>query len=151
MKIISSFSNRSRYGFLSNFFPCEIRYQGYRYKSVEHAFQAAKAVKNADRILIAAAGSPASAKRLGGKVERRKDWEDIKVSIMLKLLQRKFRQDPLKELLLKTDDAILIEGNTWDDRFWGMTRMLGDEWVGLNMLGILLMMVREGLGGGFDG
>lgn len=42
---------------------------------------------------------------------------------------------------LATGDAILIEGNTWGDRFWGVC-----EGFGQNHLGHVLMRVRVQLG-----
>ena len=40
--------------------------------------------------------------------------------------------------LINTGDAILIEGNTWGDTYWGVC-----DGVGENRLGKLLMEVRE--------
>jgi hypothetical protein len=57
---------------------------------------------------------------------------------MYDLLRKKFANYPLlRKMLMETGDAILIEGNYWNDRFWGIC---GE---GLNVLGILLMLVRE--------
>lgn len=69
----------------------------------------------------------------------RSDWEDIKVSIMSDLIAQKFTSNNrLGELLLNTGDAILIEGNHWNDTFWGVCNN-----VGKNMLGKLLMQRRK--------
>ena len=46
--------------------------------------------------------------------------------------------EDLKEKLLATGDKILIEGNTWNDDFWGKC---SDN--GKNNLGIILMKIRE--------
>jgi len=64
---------------------------------------------------------------------------------MLDMLRQKFtRQTELGQLLMATGDAELIEGNTWNDRFWGA--VLKDEhWIGQNHLGRLLMQVRAEL------
>ena len=48
--------------------------------------------------------------------------------------------DDLKEKLLATGDAELIEGNTWNDTYWGVCRGKGK-----NHLGKIIMEVREAL------
>jgi ribA/ribD-fused uncharacterized protein len=70
----------------------------------------------------------------------RDDWNDIKIDVMRDLLQEKFSDDDLRELLLATGDAELIEGNTWNDYFWGVCLGEGQNW-----LGKLLMEVRKEL------
>jgi predicted NAD-dependent protein-ADP-ribosyltransferase YbiA (DUF1768 family) len=42
--------------------------------------------------------------------------------------------------VVPTGDAELVEGNTWNDRFWGVCRGKGR-----NELGRILMRVRTGL------
>lgn len=61
---------------------------------------------------------------------------------MKMILLSKFRNPVLVTLLKETGSAILIEGNTWRDRFWGVYNGQGENW-----LGRLLMEVRESLGG----
>ena len=54
-------------------------------------------------------------------------------------LRKKFTEHlDLQKKLLETDDAILIEGNTWGDTYWGMCAGIGE-----NKLGQLLMKIRE--------
>ena len=48
--------------------------------------------------------------------------------------------ESLKKRLLETGDEELIEGNTWNDTYWGVCKG-----VGLNKLGEILMRVREEL------
>jgi ribA/ribD-fused uncharacterized protein len=80
-------------------------------------------------------------KKLGKRVELRPDWEDVKIDIMRQVLKSKFTQNPeLKAQLIATGDAELIEGNNWNDRFWGVCRGKGQ-----NHLGKLLMEVRAEL------
>lgn len=138
MQAIDSF--RGEYGFLSNFHKCRVEFEGMVYPSVEHAFQAAKNPDPEYRSLIATVGSPVTAKRMGKKTQLRPDWEEVKEGIMLELLKSKFSDPALREKLLATGDAELIEGNNHWDRFWGVCR--GE---GLNKLGKLLMQVREEL------
>jgi ribA/ribD-fused uncharacterized protein len=65
---------------------------------------------------------------------------------------QKFRQHPdLKAFLLGTGDKVLVEASPFDP-VWGIglderDRASGDpkEWPGLNLLGFILMQVREEL------
>lgn len=139
MNVIDNFAGD--YRFLSNFYPSPIRVGRMLFATVEHAFQAAKTFDTAEKQQIADANSPGRAKRLGRKVKLRKDWESVKVGIMQELVELKFRTHAdLAERLLETGDAELIEGNTWNDTFWGVC---GGH--GKNHLGKALMNVRETL------
>lgn len=141
---------RAAYDWLSNFYRSEITYDGVTASTVEHAFQAAKAVGASDRAQILVSPSPGHAKRLGRKLQRiRPDWEDVKRQIMLDLLRAKFSDFTLRQRLLQTGDQMLVEGNMRHDNFWGACRCeeCGDT-PSENWLGILLMAVREELKGG---
>jgi hypothetical protein len=59
---------------------------------------------------------------------------------MVDLLCQKFTNSELRQKLLATEDAILIEGNTWGDTFWGVCKG-----VGKNHLGKILMAIRKEL------
>lgn len=141
-KAITSFSGA--YDFLSNFYLAVVMYEGRRYSTLEHAFQAAKTTDNGERALIERAQTPGIAKRLGRRVRLREDWEEIKLSVMRELLRDKFSDQELKEALIATYPRRLIEGNTWGDRFWG-AEGFGGHWHGENHLGHLLMELREEL------
>jgi len=149
--IISHF--RGEHGFLSNFYPSIIRIpnSAWQYPTVEHYFQAAKCPRHSnEHEAIMLANTPKDAKMLGRRLKIRKDWDDIKIGIMLAGLNYKFQTHAsLRRKLLDTGDAILVEGNTWNDRFWGAS-IIEDEFIGLNMLGVLLMHVRQKLNGGFE-
>ena len=112
---------RGDFAFLSNFQKCRVEFDGDIYPTVEHAFQAAKTFDKEDRKKILAVASPVTAKRIGRRVALREDWETVKCDIMLELLKSKFSDGELKEKLLATGDAELIEGNNHNhgDRFWG--------------------------------
>ena len=140
--VIDRFSEE--YRFLSNFFDAAVEYDRISYPTVEHAFQAQKTEDRGEQRAIAAAGSPGAAKRMGRKVKLRRDWESVKVGIMRELVQLKFTTHPdLAERLLATGDAQLIEGNSWNDNFWGVCGEHGKNW-----LGRILMEVREELRSG---
>lgn len=141
MKIIDSF--RGEYGFLSNFSPHPVFYNGVTYPTAEHAFQAAKAATKEEHDLVVAAPTPAEAKRRGQKVELKPGWDMLKYSTMLEIVAFKFYQNKdILERLLKTGDAELIEGNWWGDTVWGMVKDAQGNWVGDNTLGKVLMQVR---------
>lgn len=132
------------YNWLSNFYPCNILYNGEKYHSVEAAFQAQKCVDADEKKLFTKIQTGAEAKKLGARIVMRSDWEQVKEQIMYELLLCKFRDNvDLKEKLLATGTAILIEGNWWKDKFWGVCPVGGEPGIdGLNKLGELLMKVR---------
>jgi len=136
MKQIKSF--RGKYNFLSNFYRCTIYYNGLSYFTVEHAFQAQKSIRHEDRLKIWNADTPGQAKAIGRKIELRADWEEVKLQVMADLIWIKFSYPELKEKIIRTGDAQLIEGNTWGDRYWGVYREQGE-----NHLGRILMAVRS--------
>src|SRR6266568_5643057 len=110
---------QGRYRFLSNFWITPIVFGVDIYKSVEHAYQAAKTNILSERELIQNARTPGEAKRMGKTVTLRPDWEHVKTKVMHDLVLQKFSGDPLRAQLLATDNAELIEGNTWHDNFLG--------------------------------
>lgn len=133
-EIINNF--RDKYFFLSNFYPSKIYINGFTFNSAEAAFQAMKCPSRMQEFINL---PPNEAKRLGRKVKLRSDWELVKDGIMYRIVMDKFLQNKeLKEQLLNTKDAILIEGNTWNDIYWGVCNARGK-----NMLGKILMEVRE--------
>lgn len=131
---------KNEYFFLSNFYPCMIYdYRVSKYApSVEHYFQAQKTVHKSEIEMILNAKTASDAKKLGRKVSLREDWEDIKDAVMLEGLRQKFAYPHLRNKLLHTKDIELVENNNWNDTYWGVC-----NGVGKNMLGKLLMQVRE--------
>ena len=114
------------FGFLSNFWPSLIIEGDERWITSER-----EKIRNAP--------TPGKAKRLGRKATLRDDWDGIKITVMLHTLRLKFGQNRKeREMLLATGDRLLIEGNHWGDTFWGVCDGEGE-----NMLGILLMQVRD--------
>lgn len=131
------------YRFLSNFWPAEVEFERVRYASVEHAYQAAKTFDRIEKQMIAEARTAGEAKRMSRKITIREDWEAVRVGIMTELVRAKFTNHAeLREMLLATGEAELVEGNTWGDRFWGVCRGEGE-----NTLGRILMQVRKELAG----
>lgn len=131
------------FDFLSNFYTSPIEIGGINYPTVEHYFQAMKTTDIADRMLIAQAATPGKAKRMGRGVTLRADWEDIKNEVMYTGLKAKFKDPELRERLLSTGTATLIEGTTWHDKCWGVCYCDQCQGQGENRLGRLLMKLRD--------
>lgn len=129
---------------MSNFYQHEMVYEDDKYRTSEHAFQAAKCTNRADKEKIITAKTPAMAKSIGGKIPLRSDWEQIKDSVMENVLKAKFSDARLRELLNSTKGCELIEGNHWHDQYWGTCNCSRhNKTPGNNMLGILLMKIRD--------
>ena len=127
---------RGEYFFLSNFYSAEVTYEGYTYKNNEAAFQAQKDLSRREEFINL---NPMMSKIKGKKVKLRDDWNEVKVSIMEEIVRCKFDQNPnIKEKLINTKGKTLIEGNKWNDTFWGMCNGKGE-----NILGKILMKLRE--------
>lgn len=132
---------KGEYRFLSNFYPAEVMFEEVLYPTVEHAYQAAKTLRTDMRLRIRDQATPGGAKREGREVVLREDWDYIKVDIMQDLVFKKFTtHSDLREKLLATGDAELVEINHWHDTFWGMCNKIG-----ANRLGRILMKVRGDL------
>lgn len=72
---------------------------------------------------------------------RRKDWDEIKMGVMRKIIRAKADQhEYVRRKLLETGDRPLIEGS-WRDDYWG----IGPKGDGQNMLGKLWMELRANL------
>lgn len=140
---IDSFSGEHR--FLSNFARVAVRLDGLRFSSVENAYQAAKCADRKQRRSFVEA-SPGLAKKIGATVVIRDDWLLVREAVMGDLVRQKFAQEPFRTRLLDTGTATLVEGNTWDDQFWGVC-----DGVGENRLGRLLMAIRAELVSEGDG
>lgn len=132
---ITSFTGSFR--FLSNFYHAPVWLADTEYPTVEHAYQASKSVDPAYRKSVAACVTPAMAKAMGRRARLREDWDEIKPDMMYYLLEQKFKKEPLRSKLLATGDVELIEGNYWNDTYWGVCRGEGQ-----NVLGRLLMEIR---------
>jgi ribA/ribD-fused uncharacterized protein len=131
------------YGEFSNFARFAIKLDGKTWPTSEHYFQAMKFLDDANREEVRTAKTPRIAADMGRDRKRplRKDWELVKDDIMRKAVRAKFTQhDDLKKLLLDTGDAKLVE-HTERDSYWGD----GGDGSGRNMLGIILMQIRNEL------
>lgn len=141
-------ANEKPYGAFSNLFRREIAFENANFATAEHAYQAGKARRPEVREWLMAAPSPALLAMAAHGLYQwdiTPAWSRIKFDRMRAVLQAKFSQHPdLAELLRSTGDARLVESATVDNavnRLWGEVEGKG----GQNMLGIMLMEVREKL------
>lgn len=137
---------RGEFSFLSNFYDVEIKYGSLKFKNVESAFQALKS-KDYDVRKMFENLSGSESKKLGRKIKLREDWSEIKDDVMEYLIRIKFKNERLRRMLLATGEQPLIEGNYWNDRYWGVDLKSG---IGENRLGKILMKVRKDIRNGLD-
>ena len=131
------------HGYLSNFSAYPIFLSGKRWPTTEHYFQAQKFLDEKLQMQICHANGPRRAAEMGRdrKYPLRRDWESVKDDVMREAVRAKFTQHAdLRELLLATDDARIVE-HTAIDSYWAD----GGDGTGKNRLGLILMEVREEL------
>jgi GTP cyclohydrolase II len=131
------------WGEFSNFSQHSIFIDEINWQTVEHYYQAQKFIDMELKERIRLSKTPVLAKitAMGMKDLRRKNWAELKESVMLKALRRKFAQHPeLAKRLLSTSSQRLVE-STSNDAFWGESL----DGIGQNRLGELLMLVRTEL------
>lgn len=138
MNIIKEF--QGEYRWLSNFWPCKIQFEGLQYPSVENAYQAAKFPPDLRKPFQTARSG--EAKRMGRGKTMYGKWAGNTIELMTELNMQKYseKNPELLKKLLATGDAVLQEGNRWNDEFWGVNLFTG---VGRNELGKILMQIRE--------
>lgn len=135
------------YGCFSNLYRRPVEFEGVVYETSEHAYQAGKARKAEVRDWVLSAPSPALVAMAAHGLywwDIRSDWSKIKFDRMRHVLRAKFSQhDDLREILVSTGDARLVESATVDNavnRLWGEVKGQGK-----NMLGQMLMELRTQL------
>lgn len=129
----------------SNFEPVAgLTWDGVEYPTAEHLFQALKTDDLEWRERVRTARTPATAKRLGRRVPLREYWDDVKLTVMLTVLRRKFHLEPFKSRLLAWDGPI-VEFTTWHDTYWGTCVCARHGGRGENHLGRLLEDLRAEL------
>ena len=141
MQVINFYSTKAEYGCFSNFSRHSIELKGETWVTSEHYFQAQKFAGTQHESSVRKAKGPREAAEMGRDRKRplREDWEEVKDDIMRQAVMAKFTQrKDLKEILLSTGDAVLVE-HTENDFYWGD----GGNGTGKNMLGKILMEVRE--------
>jgi ribA/ribD-fused uncharacterized protein len=144
--------------FLSNFYWCEIQesttyFDIHKTKlnlcwpSAEHFYQSLKTNNLEEKLKILRCNTSSKAKKLGSKLTLIPNWDKIKIEKMKLVVTEKFKQNlELKELLIETYPEKLMEGNYWHDNFWGKCFCdVCKQNIAKNMLGIILMQVRQNL------
>ena len=147
---------------LSQWYDCLFEADGVLYHTTEQYMMANKALLFGDNEVydkIMAAEKPNKYKKLGREIRNfdSKLWDAKKYDIVVEGNKAKFSQNPeLKEYLLSTGDAILVEASPYD-KIWGIgldseTALKGtvEQWQGENLLGCALMEVRDWLRGIFQ-
>jgi ribA/ribD-fused uncharacterized protein len=150
--IISFTKNDLPFGWLGNMFGSPIEFNGLTWRTAEALFQS---MRFNDPALIALCLHASSPFGLKLKLKQHKhemiiapkSHEDV--DNMRKVLRLKFSQHPdLSIQLIATGNAILIEDvsarKSGNSKFWGAYLDNG-YWIGENMLGKLLMELREEL------
>lgn len=140
-------SNEKPYGAFSNLHRTPVTFEGQVFPTAEHAYQAGKASKPIVRDWILSAPTPALVAMAAHGLytwDIVPNWSKIKFDRMRDVLRAKFSQhQALRDLLLSTGNARLVEAGTTDNavnRLWGEVNGKGK-----NMLGVLLMEVRDEL------
>lgn len=140
---------------LSQWYPSPFEVDGYVYKTAEHFMMAEKARLFGDEEVfetILTLEHPGDAKKWGRKVRGFKEdvWKQYRSLIVEQGNLAKFRQhEELKQYLLQTQEAVLVEASPYD-RIWGIGLRKDahnvtnpNSWKGLNLLGFALMKVRK--------
>ena len=140
-------SSEKPHGAFSNLYRREMVFEGKVFATGEHAYQAGKARTVAVRNWLMAAPSPSLLAMAAHGLyywDVAPGWSTRKFDRMRAVLQAKFSQHAdLRDLLLGTGEARLVESATVDsevNRLWGEV-----NGIGRNMLGVLLMEVRDDL------
>ena len=143
-QVVRFYSTRDAFGCFSNFSKHPVTARGALFPTSEHYFQAMKFIDSkADWEAVLASKTAMMAAKIGRDRTRklRKDWDQVKDSVMFEVCLAKFTQNKdIRQVLLSTGAATLVE-HTRNDAYWGD----GGDGSGKNMLGKTLMRVRETL------
>ena len=152
--------DNEKYGEFSNWYERPFVIDDFKFFCVEQYMMAQKAklfhdAENYTKILRA--NTAKGCKWLGKQVTPfdAKAWDAVKYDIVKTGNRAKYEQNhDLKELLLSTGDSILAEASP-KDKIWGIAmdaktaaKTNPSKWPGENLLGKILMELREEFGGG---
>lgn len=151
------YGHKKENGYLSNWFMVDFEVDNKTFKNTEQYMMYQKAVlfndtKMAEKILQEP--DPRTVKKYGRKVNGFNSdiWQQNREKIMYDGNYAKYSQnEELKEKLLKTDGKMLVEASPYD-KIWGIglsekkaKETEPDQWPGLNLLGKVLVKVRDDL------
>ena len=140
---IKFYKTRDPYGFMSNYYKSRFFVFGKWWNFSEAPYQAAKTTVASEIDAIHKAAKANDARLLGQQVTMRPDWDEAKYQVMKEVCVAKFLQHAdLRKQLMDTGDQELIEDSPVD-YYWGC----GKDGTGKNMLGKILMEIREELKG----
>lgn len=132
---------KGEHAWLSNFYRSKQTVGGVTYDTNEHFYQTQKTLIEAERQAIIAAPTPGQAKKLGRKVTLRDDWFVVREAVMWVGLMEKYKANPdLITKLVATYPHMLVEGNYWNDKYWGVCLKTN---TGNNVLGTFHMRIRD--------
>ena len=142
---------KENYGWLGNMAPYRIRYKNTLWLTSEALFQALRFDDPGIQDIIREEKSPMGAKMKAKKYKDQrvvepmseKDVENMRMCVKLK-----FDQHPkLRFLLSGTEDKMIYEDigsrNGARHKFWGAKKITDQEGDGLNMMGVILMELRD--------
>lgn len=136
------------FGPLSNMAPdFTISIANIRIQTAEALYQACRFPDDPDvQRTIIDQPSPMTAKMKSKKyrLRTREDWDEVRVNVMRWCLRAKLSQNWKRfgAVLEKTEERPIVEESTKDD-FWGAKPQEGGFLVGMNVLGRLLMELRQ--------
>jgi ribA/ribD-fused uncharacterized protein len=140
------------FGGLSNMAPgFPVVVLGHRIRTSEALYQACRFPHMPEvQQMILHEGSPMTAKMRSKpyRKDSRPDWDDVRVKVMKWCLRVKLVNNwpKFSELLLSTGDQPIVEDSR-KDSYWGATPQEDGTLIGQNVLGRLLMDLREKLRG----
>ena len=157
------FSKKDNNFNLSNMNSLRVKYNGKVWHSSEQLYQACKYAGNVICVPATSIGKKVqpnvrqrimdSSNPMGAKMTQkcavkagliRGDWEDVKIDNMLYVLKLKLKNNPVvfKRALQNTGELNIVEISR-KDKFWGTVEVEDDILEGKNVLGKLLMAVRD--------
>ena len=135
------------WGILGNFARTPLIVDGVTFKNSEQLFQLMKFVDEEPVKAVYQAANPKYTAKHWEKTHRRNDWGSIIVDVMKYCLKMKYRQsEEFCSSLLQTKGLLIVEDQTSFPKktadTWG-TKLVNNEYVGPNLLGRLLMELRD--------
>jgi len=138
---------KDKWGILCNFAKTPLLVDGVNYKSVEQLFQMMKFTDEEARQAVYCANNPKITAKHWEKTHRRPDWGNMIVDAMKFCLRTKYEQcADFRDALTQTKDKFIVEDQTSFPKktpdTWGV-KLQGNQYVGPNLLGRLLMELRD--------
>lgn len=157
MSVIGFHNPDEENGYMSNWYISNFSLYEVEYNCVEQCMMHSKAMLFRDYDIaekIMKSNSPSEIKMLGRMVSgfKQKKWDEYKYTIVYSAVRNKFAQNKdIRDQLLSTRGNVLAEC-ALRDKVWGIGLAMGDPnvqdvsmWRGENLLGFILMGVREQL------